>query len=193
MNEKNPQQETDKETRERTKRGHRRGGMTRAQGQNTQDVVFRASSSPLVLPRKSLIPTLCWHSIAMPCLQSPLSLHLLTGVAFLKRECPCISLCPQDILAAQWLCYLNPLRFCFSPPTHCWFFCPEHTVTSRYRGVKRRTNNTAGCLTRWIKIKNELFFVWFFFFNIFKKKNYLDIREEGFQHVGAGVAGVEEH
>lgn len=25
------------------------------------------------------------------------------------------------------------------------------------------------------------------------KKNYLDIREEGFQHVGAGVAGVEEH
>lgn len=38
---------------------------------------------------------------------------------FLKRECPCISLYPQDILAAQWLCYLNPLRFCFSPPPHC--------------------------------------------------------------------------
>ena len=25
------------------------------------------------------------------------------------------------------------------------------------------------------------------------KYNYLDIREEGFQHIGAGVAGVEEH
>ncbi|MED6244768.1 hypothetical protein ATANTOWER_023727 [Ataeniobius toweri] len=30
---------------------------------------------------------------------------------FSKRECPCISLCPQDKLAAQCLCYLNPLRF----------------------------------------------------------------------------------
>lgn len=26
-----------------------------------------------------------------------------------------------------------------------------------------------------------------------KKSTHLDIREEGFQHVGAGVAGVEEH
>lgn len=25
------------------------------------------------------------------------------------------------------------------------------------------------------------------------KIKYLDIREEGFQHIGAGVAGVEEH
>lgn len=30
---------------------------------------------------------------------------------FSKRECPCISLCPQDKLADQRLCYLNPLRF----------------------------------------------------------------------------------
>lgn len=120
------------------KRGDRRGGMTRDQGQNTQDVVFRASTHSSLPGCKSLIPSLCWHSIAMPCLQSPLSLHLLTGVAFLKRECPCISLCPQDILAAQWLCYLNPLRFCFSPPTHCWFFCPKHTLTSRYWGVKKQ-------------------------------------------------------
>lgn len=26
-----------------------------------------------------------------------------------------------------------------------------------------------------------------------KKRFYLDVREEGFQHIGAGVAGVEEH
>lgn len=26
-----------------------------------------------------------------------------------------------------------------------------------------------------------------------KINKYLDIREEGFQHIGAGVAGVEEH
>lgn len=36
-----------------------------------------------------------------------------------------------------------------------------------------------------------LFFVFVLFFA--KKKNYLDIREESFQHIGAGVAGVEEH
>lgn len=27
----------------------------------------------------------------------------------------------------------------------------------------------------------------------YKKRFYLDVREEGFQHIGAGVAGVEEH
>lgn len=119
----------------------------------------------------------------MPCLQSPLSLHLLTGVAFLKRECPCISLCPQDILAAQWLCYLNPLRFCFSPPTHCWLFCPKHTLTSRYRGSQKQDKQLCSCLqTTKLKKKKCRFLL-----------SYLDVREEGFQHVGAGVAGVEEH
>lgn len=61
---------------------------------------------------------------------------------FWKRECPCISLCPQDILAAQRLCYLNPLRFCFSPPTHCWIFFPlPHPVPNTHWQVDRRESN----------------------------------------------------
>lgn len=46
MNEEGKQQDADKETRQKTKRGDRGGGMTRDQGQNRQDVVFRASSPP---------------------------------------------------------------------------------------------------------------------------------------------------
>lgn len=46
MNEERKQQDGDKETRPKTKRGDRGGGMTRDQSQNRQDVVFRASSPP---------------------------------------------------------------------------------------------------------------------------------------------------
>lgn len=46
MNEERKQQDADKETRQKTKRGARGDGMTRDQSQNRQDVVFRASSPP---------------------------------------------------------------------------------------------------------------------------------------------------
>lgn len=46
MNAEGKQQDADKERRQKTKRGDRGGGMTRDQGQNRQDVVFRASSPP---------------------------------------------------------------------------------------------------------------------------------------------------
>lgn len=46
MNAEGKQQDTDKERRQKTKRGDGGGGMTRDQGQNRQDVVFRASSPP---------------------------------------------------------------------------------------------------------------------------------------------------
>lgn len=51
-----------------------------------------------------------------------------------------------------------------------FFFVPNAHWQVERRRVKFRINKSAGCFSK-----------------------YLDIREVGFQHIGAGVAGVEEH
>lgn len=157
--------------------------MTWDWSQSTQDVVFRTSSPQPGCYRISLlIPTLCWHSIAMPCLQSPLSVHLLTGVAFFKERIPPYLPLPPGHTSSSVPLFFKPSAFLFLSSNTLLIVSAPNT----HWQVDTRKLNTGQTF-------HKLFDMLRYLCTCTYKKNYLDIREEGFQHVGAGVAGVEEH